>query len=42
VAYCNDKIIPLNEQASSLEDRTVEKTYYYFINEALENITSAD
>lgn len=42
VARYNNTIIPLEEQADSLEDRTVEKTYYYFTDKALKGITSAD
>ena len=42
VARYNNTIIPLEEQANSLEDRTVEKTYYYFTNDALDGITSAE
>jgi hypothetical protein len=42
VARVNGKIIPLEEQADSLEERTVEKTYYYFTESALDGITSAN
>ena len=42
VAYCDGDIIPLEEQGSSLEDRTIEKTYYYFTDDALDGITNAE
>jgi hypothetical protein len=42
VARCGDTIIPLEEQGSSLEDRAIEKTYYYFTDSALDGITSAE
>lgn len=42
VARCNNTIIPLDEQADSLEDRVVEKTYYYFTDSALDGITNAE
>jgi hypothetical protein len=42
VARCNNTIIPLEEQADLLEDRAVEKTYYYFTDSALDGITNAE
>ena len=50
VTYYNNHIIPLEEQVSEnddgsykpLEDRIVEKTYYYFTDEALKGITNAE
>jgi phage minor structural protein len=42
VARCDNTIIPLEEQADSLEDRAIEKTYYYFTDDALDGITNEE
>ena len=42
VAYNGTNIIPLEQQGETLEDRVIEKSYYYFTDNALTGITSPD
>ena len=40
-SYANGNLITLEEQGKDLDERVVEKTYYYFSPSALDNITEA-